>query len=59
MAMSPDTTVVDCPSCSSKIELRDMRIDSVRCPGCGADWRVNVLDAPGSRFVIDLSPKLD
>jgi hypothetical protein len=57
MAMSPDPTVLDCPGCTGKIELPDMRIDSIRCPGCGAEWLLSVQDAPGSRIVIDLLPK--
>jgi hypothetical protein len=57
MAMSPDPTVLDCPGCSGKIELRDLRADSVTCPSCATKWRVWLQDVPGGRFAVQLLPQ--
>ncbi len=47
---------VDCPACPGHLDLAELiRLEQVRCPKCGNDWRVRAQDVPG-RVLVDLLP---
>lgn len=57
MAKFAEASLYNCPNCPKWIEITDPALTrSLDCPGCGSTLRVELLDAPGSRFVVNLAP---